>query len=53
MTPGTWSYTAVRSGNKNAGTGDAAGTTELFHETGTFTQDTLTGLQNGIYRIAL
>jgi hypothetical protein len=52
VTPGTWSYTAVRPGNKNAGTGDAAGTTELYQETGTFTQ-TLTGLQNGIYRIAL
>ncbi len=46
VTPGTWI------GSGTPGIGDAAGTTELYQKTGTFTQ-TLTGLQNGIYRIAL
>ena len=48
---GTWNFTAVR-GNKTAGTDDAAGTTELYQSTGTFSQ-TLSNLQNGIYKISL
>lgn len=46
----TWNFTAVRG---NTGTQEEVpGLTELFQSAGTFTQ-TLTGLQNGIYRIAL
>ena len=51
ITSGTWSFTAVR-GDKGVGTDDAAGTTELYQSTGTFSQ-TLSNLQNGIYKISL
>lgn len=46
-----WEFTKVY-GNKGDGTDDAAGTTELYQSTGTFTK-TIENLDPGIYKVSL